>query len=86
MKSGSGVYVTVPSSLITTVPFAGSVTSVTSLLVPSKVSLSNTSIFTGVSSGVVSASSTTSAIGLTVTVTVAVSVVVVPSGLVTVTV
>ena len=73
--------------MITTVPFAGSVTSVTATSAAgSKPSLSNTSISTGVSSGVVSASSITSASGVTVTTTVAVSVVVVPSGFVTVTV
>ena len=70
-----------------TVPLAGSVTSVTSIVaVGSKVSLSNTAISTGVSSVVVAVSSITSSAGVTVTTTVAVSVVVDPSGFVTVTV
>ena len=72
--------------MIVTVPLAGSVTSVTSLSVPSKLSLANTSTSTGVSSGVVSESSTVSSIGSTVTTTVAVSVLVEPSGFVTTTV
>ena len=73
--------------MITTVPFAGSVTSVTATSAfASKVSFPNTLISTGTSSSVLAVSAATSSTPVTVTTTVAVSVVVVPSALVVVTV
>ena len=76
MNPLSGVYVTVPSGFSTAVPLAGWVTPVTlSGSSLGSVSLASTSSVTGVSSGVVPASSTACGMsGLTMTVTMAVSV------------
>ena len=84
-KFSAGVYFTVPSALMTTVPFEGPPTGPTlssALVLSTSVSLSVTSMSTALSSLVVAASSV--AIGgsftaLTVTLTVAAALVSVPS-------
>ena len=83
MKFSFGVYVTVPSLLLVTTPFAGCVTAVTESESPSiSESLRSTSVVTSVSSAVESTSSTAtgaSLSSLTVIKTVAVLLSTVPS-------